>query len=569
MEPVPSIHDTINRGTNGSVARSTLPDPANPNWSGAPLVTRQPESGSAPRVAASDGRNAAAPAPEPASTRWSEPPRQLAAAPTTDAAPEPGPAPLPEPDDAAPLPGADSQPDVQTRVQESPGFSPVAGDEVRMPELPTLPAAEPAAAVSPAASPELAPAPAPSDEDGDPLLGPKPQLMPSMDGPAPEKPKASTDAEADAVSPAPELAPAPAPGSASHRPSPSGDGAVRRVVATSAAPAADVVDDANWKRAGLAAARVGDDVITLAQLQRAVAEAVRKQGGQPGQLKREELNMVGKVVLASLIERTMLVQEAKHQLKNDEKQIGKLLDFADKFWREKEVPLLLRQYSAEDERQLRRKLEEEKRSLSALQQDFRQEFLAHVYVEQKLGGKLAVGLPEMLEYYNKHVRDPQNHRTPAIVWREILVEKGRHASPAEARAKVDGLLARLRKGEDFAKLAAAESEGPARIKADGGLMETAPGSYVVQAVNAAIESIPLKAVSDVIEGPDSYHIVLVESRRGGGPASFAELQDQIRKSLEAEKSFKYRRELLADIRKRTIVTTIFDGTESDPREVAR
>ncbi|AMV36747.1 peptidylprolyl isomerase [Planctomyces sp. SH-PL62] len=346
------------------------------------------------------------------------------------------------------------------------------------------------------------------------------------------------------------------------------DGAVRQVSATTTAPAVDVVDDANWKEAGRAAARVGDEVITLRELVAAVKEVIRKQGGKPGQLSREEQNTIAKYVLASLIERTLLIQEAKHQLK-DEKQITRLQDAADKYWRDEELSPLLRQNFAEDETQLKRKLEEAGRSLDAMKHTFRQEFLAHVFMQQKLSGKIAVGLPEMLEYYNKHVNDKENLRSAAIVWREILVDKARHASPAEARAKIDALLLRLRKGEDFAALAAAESEGPSRIKADGGLMETAPGSYIVAEVNQAIESLPLNAASDVIEGPSSFHIVRVESRRAGGPASFAELQDKIRRVLQAEKTEHERRALLATIRKKTFITTIFDGTESDPRQISR
>jgi peptidyl-prolyl cis-trans isomerase SurA len=340
-------------------------------------------------------------------------------------------------------------------------------------------------------------------------------------------------------------------------------------VSTDSAPAGADVDDSHWKQAGLSAARVGDDVVTLGELRIAVKEAVQKRGGKVSQLSRDELNYVAQNVLAALIERTLLVQEAKHMLKSNDKQLSKLQEAADAFWRENELPSLLRQYFVEDERQLRRKFEEEGRSLSAIQSEFRQEFVAHSFLMQKIGDKIDVGLPEMLKYYEQHRGDKTNHRGPTIVWREILVDKSKHASPAEARAKADALLARLRQGEDFAAVATAESEGPALIKAAGGLMETAPGGYVVAAVNRAVETLPLNTVSDVVEGPDSFHVVRVESRGAGGPATFAELQDSIRTALREQKMVRQRTLLIASLRKKTIITTIFDGTASDPNQASR
>ena len=104
-------------------------------------------------------------------------------------------------------------------------------------------------------------------------------------------------------------------------------------------------------------------------------------------------------------------------------------------------------------------------------------------------------------------------------------------SRAVALRKANGLLEKLRHGEDFAKLAKKESDGPTASRNRGGLMETSPGGYGIAKVNQALESLPIGKISDVIEGPDGFHIVRVESRRPAGPASFEEVQDQIRPEL--------------------------------------
>ena len=301
--------------------------------------------------------------------------------------------------------------------------------------------------------------------------------------------------------------------------------------------------DRNWKEAGRAAARVGDEVITLHDLVLTIkAQLINRNPGHS--LSREELNMVAKSMLAHLIERTLIAQEAKRVLKNP-KQLDRLYEAADKYWREEELPPLMRHYLADNEFQLKQKLTDAGLPLEFLHQSYRQEFLAQVYLDQKLSEGRKVELPEMLRYYNDHLHDKEYDRPAQITWRELVVEKGHHPNPADARRKADNLLARLKRGESFATLARTESEGPSSIRAQGGLMQTSPGSYAVEAVNQALGSLPLNQVSPVLEGPTSLHIVLVENRRAAGPASFEEVQDQMRNKVMYNKMRKAREVFLA------------------------
>jgi parvulin-like peptidyl-prolyl isomerase len=254
-----------------------------------------------------------------------------------------------------------------------------------------------------------------------------------------------------------------------------------------------------------------------------------------------------------------VIQEAKKQLKKPG-QVQLFMNIADKVFREEEIPPLLRKYSVENEYKLKEKLKEQGKSLDAMRESFRQDFLAKGYLEEKLKEKLKVTVPEMRDYYNEHLKDFA--RPEQWTWREVLVEFDKHASRAEARAKAEAVLARLRRGEDFAKVAEAESEGPNRTQ--GGLWETAPESYAVEAVNQALRSLPTGQPSAILEGPSSYHIVRVEGRRPAGPATFAEVQDKIRRILHNQKAHKVSDEFLDRLRKQTIVTTIFDGTDYAP-----
>ena len=176
--------------------------------------------------------------------------------------------------------------------------------------------------------------------------------------------------------------------------------------------AAEMAIDRNWKTAGRAAARVGDEVITLHDLVLTVRDQLGRHPPQR-ELSRFELNMVAKSVLAGLIERTLICQEAKRVLKNP-KQLDSLYQASDKFWRETELPPLLRRHSVESELQLAQKFTESGRSLESMRHSFRQEFLAQVYLDQKLRDHRKVGLPEMLEYYSEHYRDKEYFRPAQI-----------------------------------------------------------------------------------------------------------------------------------------------------------
>jgi parvulin-like peptidyl-prolyl isomerase len=382
---------------------------------------------------------------------------------------------------------------------------------------------------------------------GDPATNPAPTTQNGQAG----APSASTASAPDRTSSQTAAAP-PAPRSDS----------MGRLASFNPASLTEMAIDRNWKEAGRAAARVNDEVITLHDLVLTIkAQLINRNPGQS--LSREGLNMAAKSVLAHLIERTLITQEAKRVLKNP-KQLDRLYEAADKYWREGELPPLMRHYLADNEFQLKQKLADAGIPLEFLHQSHRQEFLSTVYLDQKLSEGRKVELPEMLRYYNDHLHDKEYDRPAQITWRELVVEKDRHPNPADARRKADNLLARLNRGESFATLARKESEGPSSIRAQGGLMQTSPGSYAVEAVNQALNSLPLNQVSPVLEGPSSLHIVLVENRRAAGPASFEEVQDQMRNKVMYNKVRKAREVFLARLKRDALISTIFDGTESDP-----
>lgn len=569
LAPVPPIHEIINKSELAGEPRAgrleylaedkassgSPPRPAGPpEGRPAPFVAQVPGA-PRPRMASPETEPAGEPTRPPiaqeapvvessnAEPTAELPPPVEPSIPAPDMTPDPTPGPE-APGPVEPAPPA-SAPDAASSTI-LPGSPPDAAPDANPPvELPPPPAVEPIDA------PEPTPAPPPA---ADPVPVPVPAPAPELPAELPDLPQPEVKAAA-VDRPQAEDAP----------PDPPRDPAMQTVNASSAAPATVRSEghSLTLMKAGRSAARVGEDVITLHELDVAVRKYLRDKGVPAGQSpSREELNMIGRSVLDMLIERSLIVHEARSKLKNP-KQIEMFMEMADKAFREDEMPTLLRRYGAADELDLKRKLAQQGESLDEMRESYRLDCLAREFLQQELRTRMTVELPapEMRDYYNEHLKDFE--RPAMVTWREVVVEIGKHPSRAEARRKAEAVLNRLRLGEDFAKVAERESDGP--NKSRGGLWETTPGSYAIPAVNDALAKLPPKQISPILEAPSSFHVVRVESRRPAGPATFAEVQDVIRRKLREQTHTREAGAYLAKLRKKTLITSIFDDTESAPR----
>jgi parvulin-like peptidyl-prolyl isomerase len=469
-----------------------------------------------------------------------------------------------------------------------------------MPAMPDLPPVKTTAKQSPppAGPPALAPpAQAPVPADG-PLPGPAPAEPPASEPAAtgtlvPAEPPINLEHSTAASKPADgglaavgvlPLEPAPSPGQVSPAnrerapapaPAPAGGPNDPHVILTSTegsrTPAAPRTRTASLKQAGRAVARVGDEVITEHELRAALIEEVDKhpqlhQGSMDGaaQLERTQaMNFLVRQAMVNLVDRSVLVQEAKRHIK-DKKMLDLIYQEADKEFHDDEVLPLQRRLSVDSEAKVKEKLAERGRSLDAMRRSHRQVFLARSYMYQKLKDRIKVELPDMLRYYNEHLYNHEFDRPAQITWRELVVEVDRHKSREEARNKANALLEKVRRGADFTVLARNESEGPSSSRNEGGLMRTTPGSYAFKPINDALEALPIGQLSPLIEGPDSFHIVKVENRRPAGPASFEDVQDKIRPMLQTQRMSQESEAFIRKLKENTLIEDYLD--KQDPKK---
>lgn len=312
---------------------------------------------------------------------------------------------------------------------------------------------------------------------------------------------------------------------------------------------------------GMTIATAGEESIGLRELEDAVREWQRA-NLPPGQrLQPDQVNEVATGLLEQLIDRALLTQEANHTLLKSDKQRQMFDEFVDKQWKEQEVPKLLRKNDVKDEMALRVKLADQKRSLDLMRQNYRRDVLAREFLHQQLKDRIArPELPQLWAYYREHVAD---YVRPAhVTWREILVRSGPEG-PQASRQRAEQILQLLRTGADFAAVATTHSQGPTASK--GGLWETQPGASATPAVNAALESLPLNAVSPLLEGPRGWHIIRVEDRRAAGPAPFESVQSEIARKIQEVQFTQAVNDYTKTLRARSLVTYQF-GSPPSPRD---
>lgn len=433
------------------------------------------------------------------------------------------------------------------------------------------PVAQAAMSPQPTRPPIAAPAPAPA-----PVAASIPALTPT---PAPEAPTTPTSLNAPELPPV-ETAQAVAPPTI-HDPAvsrvslPASTDTARPLPARAPSPAGETPgsqpmaaaipggSENPGKPATMIAARVGDSVITLRELKRIVRERIQGRA-EFSQLTDDQKNQLAREALEFLIDRAMLVQAARKDLKNP-KQWDMFKEYVDKAWLDRELPSLIKRAKVADEYELDRQLKERGESLAEKREAFLLDTMSREYAMMKLQPKMEPPrLPEIYAYYRENLSSFD--RPAQVSWREIFVPIDAEHNRDQAKQTADTALARLQRGEAFASVAK-ELSRSARA-ADGGLWQTGYDSYASTAVNEQLKQLPINQNSELIEDGRGFYIVRVEARRAAGPAPFEEVERQITEALMARNYEQRLTTFLKELRRQTPISSpLFEGTPSEPTQV--
>lgn len=165
--------------------------------------------------------------------------------------------------------------------------------------------------------------------------------------------------------------------------------------------------------------------------------------------------------------------------------------------------------------------------------------LIQKYFEEKVFAAIKVGDEDLKKAYAED--------KTATVRHILLLTQGKtDDQKKEIRTKMEGLLERVKKGEDFAALATEMSEDTGS-KEKGGLIEDFPRGQMVKPFEDASFTVPVGQISDVVETAYGYHIVKVENRKKE-TAPFEEVKAQLTESLKGQRQQGAYEKLLADLK---------------------
>ena len=155
-------------------------------------------------------------------------------------------------------------------------------------------------------------------------------------------------------------------------------------------------------------------------------------------------------------------------------------------------------------------------------EDFRKITLIGVLLEKEMESKAKVSDQEVKDYYEKHKEDFAVGRIRAS---HILVK-----TEEDAR----NILERLKKGEDFAKIAKKSSIDPGSAKNGGDLGFFSAGQMVPEFEAVAVK-LKQGEISEPLKTKFGYHIIKVTDKKIGKSVEFEKVKNYISQRLSAEK----------------------------------
>ena len=170
---------------------------------------------------------------------------------------------------------------------------------------------------------------------------------------------------------------------------------------------------------------------------------------------------------------------------------------------------------------------------ASLEKNLVQNLVISKFVDENVNKKIEVNQDELGKYYSTHVTEFQH---PDIVRTSHILIQPAGDTPEQdtlAKQRAEALLARVNKGEDFAKLARENSmDGSASQGGDIGFFskESLAPEYAEAAFSAPVGSIKL------IKTQFGYHIIKVTEKKKEGLSTLEEIKDQLIQFLKNQKA---------------------------------
>ena len=293
--------------------------------------------------------------------------------------------------------------------------------------------------------------------------------------------------------------------------------------------------------------QINDDVITLSFLKREIKERIdtMKQQGMTEQQATEEVTKRQPELIATLVNEALLLQKGKELDLSAEVEAEvnrRMLEVA----KEQGIPTIEKLYQA---------MREGGVDPEGTRQTLRTELMKQAVIQQEVDRKIFFGLTidELKKYFQEH---PDKFKKPETVTISEIFLSSAGKNEAEVKARALELVAQLRAGADFAKVAAANSErevnGVRTGPQNGGEVGTFEMPNLREDIANQVKSVAVGGISDPLRNNDGYQIFRVNARTpASSSATFNE--NQVREAITMERTPKARDEYLKQLQEESYI----------------
>ena len=194
-------------------------------------------------------------------------------------------------------------------------------------------------------------------------------------------------------------------------------------------------------------------------------------------------------------------------------------------------------------------------TVEQLRSDARTDMMIDKMMESELSTTTAATEAEAKDFYDKN---PDKFKQgEGVRASHILVmanESADDATKKKARAKIDGVLKRVRAGEDFAALAKEHSDDGS--KDQGGDLGFFTKGQMVPAFDAAAFALKPGEISDVVTTQFGYHIIKMVERREATTVPLEKVQPQILQYLSEQKKRDRVNVFIEEVKKRAKIEVL-------------
>lgn len=254
-------------------------------------------------------------------------------------------------------------------------------------------------------------------------------------------------------------------------------------------------------------ARVDGREITLERFQDSWKRFISESEPALG-IKGEEMKELKRGLLNQLIEEELILQEGRGMgLEVKDEEVSREIEGIKKEYKEEGLQaVILQRY----------------RSMEGWKEELKRKLLIRKVIDEVIAPGVEVREEEASSYYKAH---PDEYKTREEVRARMIVVGNEE--------EANSIRVRLKKGEEFAKVAEEVSLGP-EGKGGGDLGFFGKGEMPKE-FEDVVFTLPVGKLSQVVKTPYGYHIFLVEERRGARALRFPEVRERIMARLKMEK----------------------------------